>query len=244
MNYRKLSEIKSMAKGRLVGKYNMVAGAFVMIQLISFGLSQLVSKVADLESGAGALLNLAMIIIVDFIIFLFVAGELVIYMKLACGSETGISDVFSIFKKYPDRVIGVALNIFLRSLPWAIVITVALIIISVLSEVSIFWTIPIILLIVGMSGLYYTALICSQSLYILLDFPEYSVGKVVAYSIKIMNGHKMRYFKLILSFIPYYLLGICSLGVGLLWVHPYAKMAMTEFYFDIINPQAELVSEY
>ena len=48
-----------------------------------------------------------------------------------------------------------------------------------------------------------------------------------------MQGHKMRYFELMLSFIGWYLLSILTFGIGLIFLAPYIQMTFVCFYEDI-----------
>ena len=47
---------------------------------------------------------------------------------------------------------------------------------------------------------------------------------------KMMDGHKMDLFLLILSFIGWFLLSILTLGIGLLWLIPYMYTSIAHFY--------------
>lgn len=49
-----------------------------------------------------------------------------------------------------------------------------------------------------------------------------------------MNGHKWDYFVLQISFIGWYLLGFLTLGIGLIWVIPYASATYSNFYRHLI----------
>ena len=70
-----------------------------------------------------------------------------------------------------------------------------------------------------------------------MDFPDYTAKQALLTGFKLAKQHFGKIFRLKLSFIPIYLLGIFSLGIGLLWVIPYAQMTYTCFYVDIMNPQ-------
>lgn len=69
--------------------------------------------------------------------------------------------------------------------------------------------------------------------YLLKDYPELSVVQTLRLSHKMMKGHKMRLFKLQLSFIGWLLLNILTLGVGTLWLLPYMMTTMAAFYQDV-----------
>ena len=70
----------------------------------------------------------------------------------------------------------------------------------------------------------------SQTFFVLKDNPELKNNAAIERSMAMMDGHKMEYFCLILSFIGWLLLGILTLGIGLLWVNPYIATATAHFY--------------
>lgn len=73
----------------------------------------------------------------------------------------------------------------------------------------------------------------SQTFYILRDEPSLTYNGAIERSMAMMEGHKMDYFLLILSFIGWYILGILSLGIGFLWINPYISRALALFYEDL-----------
>ena len=70
----------------------------------------------------------------------------------------------------------------------------------------------------------------SQTFFVLKDNPELKNNAAIERSMAMMEGHKMEYFCLMLSFIGWILLGVLTLGIGLLWVSPYMATAMAHFY--------------
>ncbi|MDE5867059.1 MAG: DUF975 family protein, partial [Lachnospiraceae bacterium] len=75
----------------------------------------------------------------------------------------------------------------------------------------------------------------SQAYYLLHDFPEYSVSKLLSTSRKLMKGSKGRLFYLTVSFIPLLLLGLLSCGIACLWIAPYIDTTYTEFFLDLMK---------
>ena len=69
--------------------------------------------------------------------------------------------------------------------------------------------------------------------YILMDHPEYTFFKALKESIYITNGNYLRILKLVLSFIPMYLLGVASFAVGFLVVTPYYETSFAVLYDEI-----------
>lgn len=75
----------------------------------------------------------------------------------------------------------------------------------------------------------------SQAFYILAKNPEKSIGEALGKSAAMMNGYKMELFMLELSFIGWWLVGIITFGIGLLWVVPYVRVAEANFHLEIAN---------
>lgn len=48
-----------------------------------------------------------------------------------------------------------------------------------------------------------------------------------------MKGNKFRLFKLHFSFIGWFILGVLTFGVGLIFVYPYVQLAVTHFYLEL-----------
>jgi len=69
--------------------------------------------------------------------------------------------------------------------------------------------------------------------YLLKDYPRLSVMETLRLSKKMMKGHKMRLFKLQLSFLGWLILCGLTLGIGLLWLIPYMMTTLAAFYQDV-----------
>ncbi|PEB54060.1 hypothetical protein CON65_06710 [Bacillus pseudomycoides] len=73
----------------------------------------------------------------------------------------------------------------------------------------------------------------AMTYFILNDHPEYSMNQAITESRRMMDGHKMDYFLLCLSFIGWFLLSIVTLGIGFLWLAPYFYTTTAAFYDEI-----------
>ena len=69
--------------------------------------------------------------------------------------------------------------------------------------------------------------------FILAEKPELSANEAIELSMKMMEGHKMEFFMLWLSFIGWCILGILTLCIGYLWLVPYMYTATAAFYEDV-----------
>lgn len=78
------------------------------------------------------------------------------------------------------------------------------------------------------------ALAYSLSERLLLEDPSLSAIDAITKSREIMNGHKMEFFLLILSFLGWFILGALAFGIGIFFVLPY-------FYMSVVAYQDELI---
>ncbi len=75
----------------------------------------------------------------------------------------------------------------------------------------------------------------SQMFYFLAEDEKLEAGAAQRKSMEIMEGHKWEYFVLQLSFIPWHLLGLITLGLAYIWVEPYIQTTMAEYHVRLVN---------
>lgn len=75
--------------------------------------------------------------------------------------------------------------------------------------------------------------------YILTDNPNIGAKRAIELSIEMTNGHKLDMFVLDLSFLGWYFLGALALGIGTLFVNPYAFATEAELYLVLRNNAIE-----
>lgn len=73
----------------------------------------------------------------------------------------------------------------------------------------------------------------SMAFYILHDKPELSGMEALNQSKEMMNGFEGKLFGLYLSFLGWAILCLFTLGIGFLWLFPYAKASEAIFYENI-----------
>jgi len=73
----------------------------------------------------------------------------------------------------------------------------------------------------------------SMAFYILAENPGMSAAEALNESKQIMNGHKMDYFILQMSFIGWALLGAITFGLAYIYVVPYITTSQMNFYHAI-----------
>ncbi|MBM6615167.1 DUF975 family protein [Desemzia sp. RIT804] len=67
------------------------------------------------------------------------------------------------------------------------------------------------------------------------DLEQISALDCITESKELMQGHKMRFFLLGLSFLGWILIGVLTLGIGFLWITPYMVATNTAFYHDLVG---------
>lgn len=84
---------------------------------------------------------------------------------------------------------------------------------------------------------------CSYALtyYVKSDNPGISARDAIRESERLMDGYKMQYFLLQLSFIGWAIVGLFALGIGTLWVNAYMESAKAVFYEQVLEARGESV---
>ena len=232
--YKTSVQLKSLAKGQLLGKYSTVIGAFLLTRIIMLALTGVSSLFVDQTIWFGLVISYLISFLIDMFAGIFMAGQAYICLNISCNRPCRATDVFFGFKQHPDKALLLQLVVNLISV-------VCMIPSCIFSAIGIhtgeiIYVFPsCIFLIIGTIIAMYFYLCFSQNFYLLLDFPDYSVKQILSLGKKIMKGHKGRYFYIMVSFIPLYLLGLLSCCVAYLWIIPYVNQTTTNFYLDLMK---------
>jgi uncharacterized membrane protein len=79
----------------------------------------------------------------------------------------------------------------------------------------------------------------SQAFFIFAEDSNIEPSEALRRSKKIMYGHKWKLFRLWLRLFGWALLCILTLGIGFLWLAPYANVTLAKFYEDIKRESGE-----
>ena len=228
------SELKSLARGSLLGKYGTVIGAMLIVEMITLAISFITSNAVNQNNIYGMIIYYAITLITELIGAVFIIGQNSIYLNIACERPYKVSDVFNGFKLHPDKAIIVQLILILISaaciLPFGISVGVYYV-----TRNSLFILMISLLGVLGIILIVYFMLLFSQTYYLLLDFPEYTVRELLTLSKEVMKGNKGRLFYLYISFIPLFLLCLLSCGIGFFFIIPYLNMTLAQFYLNLIE---------
>lgn len=240
MNFSK--ELKRLARENLAGNYRITMGAllitFAIPMIIEFPFSKLV------ESKFPTPIQMTIYYIAEILIAIL-SGVLSlginhIHLNIARKIKTSSNQVFICFKSQTDRyILGYGLY-FIMSMLTAAPGFVALYMIRKKTDMN---TILICI------GLAFISLILQLVLslvygflsFVMIDRQDMKILDCFKYSRTLIKGKKGKLFYLILSFIGLELLGLLSLGIGLLWVEPYKQQTLACFYR---NATGEAFNEY
>lgn len=214
--YRNSVELKIAAKEILDGKWLIAIAvcvvAWLLVEAFTYGNGGNTSLRFAAESGRfvripdrnGSLHNLMSL--VSFIIggpIYF--GVAAFFLKLARHEQTEFSELFTGFSLFKTNFI---LNFFI------IVFTVL-------------WS--ILLIVPGIIA----AIKYTMAYYIVNDNPGIGALEAITRSKEMMDGHKMRFLEMWLGFLGWFILGVMTFGLGMLYAIPYYRAAKANFYLDL-----------
>lgn len=243
------ADLKSLAKGQLFGNYGTVIGIFILHILCTLPLNFIISPFSRISPAFYYLTFL----LVNTFDGLFIAGEALVYLKIACHEPPSVSDLFYYFRgSYSEKgskVIRIQLIIsaitVVCTMPFEYVgrlLTQSMMNMDLSAAIAadmpfdpFLFLLYAILLVAGYSIRIFVQIFLSQIFYLMLDFPDYETSQLLHLAPKLIKGSKARYFYIMLSFVPLLLLCICSCGIGYLWIYPYMQAVYANFYLDLVK---------
>lgn len=253
---RSIADYRAQAREQLLGHYGVAVGSFVLLFVIVYGVTavvlgayspvsvgHMIGQVTTQGEGVsvpitGVIGDYIVATLLSFavgaITALISVGYLYMLREISYGRTPQVKDLFFCIRNHPDKVI----------IMYA-VIEVANIIAMFAADMlgfknmsggigdgKLFFEMTI-AYVLGMAVYLCVYLMFAMCYLVYLDDTELTVKECMYTSMSLMKGNKLRFVYMILSFMGYYLLGVISLGIGLLWVMPYQKMTTINFYKDL-----------
>lgn len=251
--HRSITNIKEQAKERLLGNYRIAVGSFVLLFVTVYAITSLLLGAYDnsfmyIKNGAVAVSNVPLNIrIMDFVLSnlltmvvsafsaILNAGLFYILEGIIDNKIMNAADIFYSFKNHPDKVIIMSIVISLVNIVCTLPANIynMLFIVSLDDMHSSRFVIYMILLIAGMIVGTLVTINFVLCYLIYLDDASKSVMECLRGSCELMKGSRVRYFLMMLSFVGYIVLGVLSIGIGLIYAYPYVYMSMIIFYRDL-----------
>ncbi|MCY6369860.1 DUF975 family protein [Clostridium ganghwense] len=201
------------------------------------------TAIAGILSRIGFLVNLLIGGCIAYGIYRF-------FLNLITNNNPKIENLFLGFKFFGKNFL-IQLIIIIFTFLWTIVVYIPaailiaiVIIISGLNPMHYSYTSPIsfsivtgllvaVILITSFIIIYIITARYAMSFFIFNDNPEFDVMQCIKLSKKMMDGYKIRYFLLNLSFVGWDILATIPLGIGHLWLKPYKYATRASFYIDL-----------
>ncbi len=239
---KKFSELKALSKTLLTGNYYRVILSFILIGLASSLGDALASAFFSGDTMFQLVLNQCFAFVIGLIVSVLNVGLIYMMLNISRGIPPKYADLVYFYLHHPDKVIIVSFVFsavqYVCTLPSTIYYYQVDLVQSVaeIDNYALFfqqYLIMYLLMGIGMAIAAVLTLPFAFSYFLLADDPEIDAGEALRISMKMMHGHYWRYIFLNVSFVGMLLLGLCSLGIGLLWIQPYIQMTQIQFYRDL-----------
>jgi uncharacterized membrane protein len=231
-------ELKSQALAKLKGHWFFGCGVWLTFFVIMFSLFFVVALlIAIMGLGIGEILSWSVDLSIQIVISpLLTIGVAWTFLEFVRNGDTNLSSVFEPFSKCCFKMVGAYWLLSLYVMLWMLL-----------------------LIIPGLVK----SLAYSQTFYILKDNPQLSANQAIGYSKKLMNGHKVEYLVLLLSFwgwfiliivasalstvlllsfFGWFILSICTIGIGIIGLASYVATTCAVFYDNLKKCNPELIS--
>lgn len=217
---RNFSEIKSTSREQLLDNWKLPV-LFTFLTLVLYGVSIYFD---DDISNFGIAVTLTVSILVG-ILSIFLTN---ILLNIAKYNE--VKSIKVPLKKFL-RIIGASIVIFVPMfvLIFLVVLGATLGLVSITDSF-----IPIIIIIITIYAFcFIVGLYLSFVNYLILD--DNKIFKSIKYSFSYMKGNLLKTIWLCITFIPWILLTVITLGLGLLYVGPYLQLVYINYYLELKN---------
>lgn len=243
------TELKSIARELLLGKYGVYILALTSVELIIFAMTMVISVVTSSESLWATILNIVLTVILELIAAVFSLGLIRFTLNLSRNQPYKLSDIFYGFTSHPDKAIIAQFLLLLMDLICLLPAILFFVLYYIAEDAAFLMVVASLLLVIGGVISVILHLTFDMVFYTMADYPDATVMELFRYCANVMKGDRIKLFYLIASFLPLYALSILSFGIGLLFVIPYQNVAIAQFYQDVFyiteveEPENEEVSE-
>lgn len=217
---RNFSEIKSTSREQLLDNWKLPV-LFTFLILVLYGVSVYFD---DDISNFGIAVTLTVSILVG-ILSIFLTN---ILLNIAKYNE--VKSIKVPLKKFL-RIIGASILIFVPMfvLIFLVVLGATIGLVGITDSF-----IPILIIVIAIYAFCFIAgLYLSFISYLILD--DNKIFKSIKYSFSYMKGNLLKTIWLCITFIPWMLLTVITLGLGLLYVGPYLQLVYINYYLELKN---------
>ena len=229
------SSLRAEARKRLAGKWGKVIALIIVTGLVLGLIGYLPSLAKErvviwyYSYTRDTVVSVLLTFVAEIITLVISFGLIAALWKVYKGEDVGAADGLKMGFANWKRSAMILLNVAKKLLIPLIMVVVATLLPTIIRNN----VVSIICLIVNLAGgiwLFIAGLHYALVAIIAADDPSMSETAVVEKSKELMTNRRGKFVVLSLTFIGWCILGILSLGIGMLWVTPYMQFATFAFY--------------
>ena len=226
---------KKQAKMNLSGHWGSAIAGVLAVGAVTF-----IGNILSIQLFPGSTLwpmvaGQVFVFVFSLIAMVFRAGYSYMLLNMARDREVSLGNLLYLFHNGPDRVLvaGFILSLLntVAQLPFYYV---SFIVKAGNTEAEqIAWLeLCLVMLLVGVVLEVILTSPFMLTFCLIADSPEMGGIEALKTSARLMRGHILKYWLMMLSFIPLAILSLFSMYIGLLWLFPYIYMSETVFYSE------------
>ena len=230
---RSSKEIKRISRDILNDRYGVPMGAFVLASVIPMAVELPFSMSSGNNPSTSQLvITLFAEIIITLISFLLSTGVSLVHLNMTRNQTFKATQIFAPFRQRTECYFGAGVLLLLLFLAASLPLIGGVLLFYYLGENI--TGIVILVCAILISVVLYALVLLNYNFVglLLLDHPQFGVINCFRECRLMMKGNKGRLLYVLLSFIGWDLLIVCSLGLAALWISPYRNQTMVTFYLD------------
>lgn len=240
---REIKELKRIARGNLQGNFLGLIRALIfcnlIVSLIETPFSMMTNEIAF--SPTNILYYVAVLLITIASVVLTV-GQYCLHLRVARDGKLHLSELFYPLRYDANRLIATEAILYVVRMIGLAPIIGAIVIISYYDSMDMYMAALGLVLLGGVLTIC-IELTFGLIYFVLIDNEELSGIACIKKAISMIKGHKRRLLYLWTSFLGILLLALPTLGLALLWIHPYMMQTTTVFYMDITGELDEVLEK-
>ena len=241
----KINDLKDQALATLRGKWGSFVG-LTFIYLLLIALAQVLSQYGTIFQGSSFTTLTAVFLAIGGILTIVMIpmqyGYYIAHLNTSRQDlPADIGDLFCGYRRFGD----VFVTLFLQGLAIFGAMFLGAAFIGVIVGLGQMETHPVLFALIAcvlMVPGFVLAIAYAVVPFVLHDRPELRPVEVLRESRMMMQGHKLEFFLLVLSFIGWAILAILTFFIGYLWLAPYIQMTEVKFY-EQLRAEYEGVAE-
>ena len=231
-------EIRGYARERLIG--NMLIPCLVTFFFFSvknvFGMLMQLGVLG--QSAFAFVFYIALFLTINSIFGLIQYGISRYFLSFITTKKASPANIFAGFQKSTETIIGASLILSIISLVFQLPSLIYLFFFSADTIHSLLMSLGLFL--IGTLLAYLIEAYLAPIYFVICDYPEMHLPMIFFMTLSLMGTKNyIKYILLQISFIPLYILGFVSFGIGLLWVVPYTYTSYAYFYETLCETFAE-----